>query len=235
MKKYISLYLTAFAAVALSMASCSKDTEGLTWVTYYPDITLDGGVYTEWTAGTAYVDPGYTATLDGEDITSQVEVVTSMNLSSPDPGFYKINYQVANKDGITASATRYVLVTDPSDPISGYYTSNTDSFRDYSGTVVYFGGFPEYIVGYGDGTYFVSDMLGGWYQYRAGYGVNYAMQGYIAVEDDGTVELLDSYVPAWGDSADYLEDGAYDTATSTITYTVGYAGIMDFYVSMTKN
>lgn len=49
MKKHISILASALAV--LSMGSCSKDTEGLTQITYYAVITLDGPVYDQVVAG----------------------------------------------------------------------------------------------------------------------------------------------------------------------------------------
>lgn len=205
----------------LALASCSKDTEGLTGITYYPVIELDGPIYDTAVAGTPFTDPGYSASLNGEDYTANVEVITNMNLSNPQPGYYSIVYSATNSDGFSASATRYVLVSDNSDPVSGYYTVNTGSFRDYNGTIFY-GGYPEIVYANGDGTYHVSDLMGGWYQYRAGYGVSYAMSGDISIDADGTITLLKSLVPGWGDAANYLADGTFDAETGTMKYIVSY-------------
>ena len=74
MKKYISLFAVSIAMVTLT--SCDKDTEGLTDITYYPVVELQGPAYEIVTAGQAYTDPGSTATLDGEDVTDRITVNT---------------------------------------------------------------------------------------------------------------------------------------------------------------
>lgn len=223
----------AVGLALVALASCSKDTEGLTGITYYPVIELEGPTYDIAEAGTPFVDPGYSASLNGEDYSSHVEITTRMDLNNPKPGYYSITYSATNSDGFSASATRYVIVADNDDPVSGYYTTNTDSFRDYNG-VIYYGGYPEVVYANGDGTYHISDLLAGWYQYRAGYGSAYALGGEISVDADGNIELLDSYLSSWGDSANELTDGKFDEATGTIQYIVSYTNY-PFLFNVTLN
>lgn len=233
MKKYISTIGVALSL--LSLGSCSKDTEGLTGITYYPVIELDGPINDMAVAGTPFVDPGYSASLNGEDYTSHVQVTTKMDFSNPKPGYYSITYSATNADGFSASAVRYVLVAENDDAVSGYYTTNTDSYRDYNGTVFY-GGYPVIVYANGDGTYHISDLLAGWYQYRAGYGPNYALGGELSVDADGNIELIDSYLIGWGDSANDLTDGKFDEAAGTIKYIVSYTDYpFLFNVTLDKN
>lgn len=233
MKKYISILAVSLAMVSLT--SCDKDTEGLTDITYYPVLEMDGPVYDKATAGQPFNDPGCTATLNGEDVSAQIEVISSLNFSSPTPGYYSIVYSVTNSDGFSASATRYVLVSDPNDPASGYYTVNTDSYRDYNG-IVYFGGYPMRVVGDGTGKYEISDLLGGWYEYRAGYGSAYALQGTVTIDADGNISLIKSYLAGWGDSANGITDGKFDAASGIITWNVSYTDYpFNFIVNATKN
>lgn len=221
MKQYISIIALALASVGFT--SCDKDTEGLTGITIYPVITLEGPEQDLITAGQPYQDPGCIATLDGEDVSNEIQIITDMNMQSPAPGYYSIVYRVVNSDGFDASATRYVLVTDPSDKVAGYYTVQADSYRLYNGATVYYGRqFPLVITGNGAGDYEIDDLLGGWYCYRAGYGSAYAMQGEVSIDADGNITLLDSFVPGWEDSANDLTDGKFDAATGTITWAVSY-------------
>lgn len=233
MKKHISTITVGLALVAL--ASCSKDTEGLTGITYYPVLELDGPIYDSAVAGIPFVEPGYSASLNGEDYSSNVVVSTKMDLNNPQPGYYTITYSATNSDGFSASAVRYVLVSAPDDPVSGYYTTNTDSFRDYSG-ITYYGGYSEVVYKNDNGSYHISDLLAGWYEYRAGYGSAYALGGNITVDADGNIELLDSYLSGWGDSANYLSDGKFDAAAGTIKYIVSYTDYpFLFNVTLDKN
>ena len=233
MKKYISTMAVGLAL--MTIASCSKDTEGLTGITYYPVIELDGPLNDLAEAGTPFVDPGYSASLNGEDITADVVVTSKMDFNNPQPGYYSITYSATNEDGFSAAAVRNVLVVANDDPVSGYYTTNTDSYRDYNGTVFY-GGYPEIVYANGDGTYHISDLLAGWYQYRAGYGSAYALGGEISVDADGNISLLDSYLSGWGDSANELTDGKFDKDAGTIKYIVSYTNYpFLFNVTLDKN
>lgn len=225
----------AVGLALLALASCSKDTEGLTGITYYPVLELEGSVYDQAVAGTQFVDPGYSASLNGEDYTDHVEVSTKMDLSNPKPGYYTITYSATNSDGFSASVNRYVLVSENDDPVSGYYTTNTDSFRDYNGEI-YYGGYSEIVYANGDGTYHISDLLAGWYEYRAGYGSNYALGGDLSVDADGNIELISSYLIGWGDSANELTDGKFDAESGTIKYIVSYTNYpFLFNVTLDKN
>lgn len=234
MKKYISILALAMLST-VAFTSCDKDTEGFTSITYYPVLTMEGPVYDMATAGQPYSDPGCTAILNGEDVTGEIAVVTSMNLQSPEPGYYPINYKVVNADGFSASATRYVLVSDANDKASGYYTVNNDSYRDYNGTI-YYGGYMLRVVGDGNGNYEISDLLGGWYDYRAGYGSAYALVGNVTIDADGNIELVDSFLEGWGDSANSLSDGKFDASTGKISWSVSYTDYpFIFVVNATNN
>ena len=231
MKKYISTMAVGLALMTL--ASCSKDTEGLTGITYYPVIELDGPTDETILAGSPYVEPGYKATLNGEDYTAEVEVVTNLNLNDPKPGYYKIDYIATNEDGFSAVASRYILVVDENDPVNGWYTTNPSSYRDSNG-YTYFGGYPVMIYCNADGSYHVSDLLGGWYEYRAGYGSQYALVGDINVDANGKIEYINSITPAWGYTADGITDGIFDAETGVMTYTITFKGMV-FNMTLDKD
>ena len=233
MKKYISMMALAVMST-VGFTSCDKDTEGFTSVTYYPVLTMEGPVYDLAPSGTAYADPGCTALLNGEDVSGEISVVTSMNMQNPAPGYYAINYKVVNADGFSASATRYVLVADPADKASGYYTVGTDSYRDYNG-IIYYGGYRLLVVGDGQGNYEISDLLGGWYEYRAGYGSAYALGADVTIDSAGDITLVDSYLQGWGDSANSLDDGHFDAATGTISWKVSYTDYPFIFVVNATN
>lgn len=225
----------AVGLALLTLSSCDKDTEGVTGITYYPVIELDGPVYDTAVAGTPFQDPGYSASLNGEDYTSNVNVTTDLNFGNPEPGYYSIVYSATNSDGFSASATRYVIVSEANDKASGYYTVDKESYRDYNGAT-YYGGYQVVIYDNGDGTYHISDLLAGWYEYRAGYGSNYALEGDISIDAEGNITLLGSYLYGWGDSAESLTDGRFDAETGTIKYIVEYTTYPFFFnVTLDKN
>lgn len=229
MKKNI-LYTMLFALVALVMASCGdKKSEGLSRITYYPSIQLKGDSYLVWEKGVAYEEPGYVSELNGEDVTSQVTVSGAVDVNKS--GIYTLTYTtVKNSDGFDASASRTVVVLDSSSAIEGFYMNQATSNRN--GTA-YGKNFQVLVIDNGDGTISVDDLLGGWYCQRAGHGTKYAMSGVLGVAEDGTLTLIDSYVPGWGDGLDSFE-GKFDAATSTINFVCVYAGSLTFTETWVK-
>lgn len=235
--------ITRYAALAivalLTLASCEdKASQGLTDITYYAEIVLEGEETMVVNKGDAYVEPGFSATMKGEDVTEQVVVEGELDTNTS--GIYTISYSVTNADGFVASATRTIVVYNLSDPVEGFWVVDpTISYRDYdnSGEIVttpYTSAFEIFIYEEEPGVYMVDDLLAGWYCQGAGYGTSYAMMAYISIADDGTIALLDSFVPGWGDAADELTDGVFNAANGTIKYTIAYAGIMKFYVTLNK-
>ena len=232
MKKYISLL--AVPALALLMGACSKDTEGTTWVTYYPQMTVEGDLYVNWEAGKAFQDPGVSVVMNNEEVSSDlVTVTTTMDLTNPQPGFYTITYGFANPEGIVAQSTRYVAVYPASDPVQGYYVTGDQSTR--SGSEAFAAGkfFPIKVKA-NNGAYEVNDLLGGYYELGRGYGSAYALAGVLSIGADGAL-TLDSYtkIGGWPDNAvENFGSASYDAATKTLHWVVGYAGTpFDVYIT----
>ena len=225
----------AFAALALMGLSACQDekaSDGVTRITYYPILTIEGESSMLVDKGTAYVEPGYAAELNGNDVTD--EVVVSSNVDVNTSGIYAVTYSIANEDGFSSTVTREVIVLDASDPYEGIYMTDPNNYRLYNGAQVKYGAaYQIKIIGQGNGVYYVDDLLGGWYCQRYGYGTNYAMQAYIQVDAGGNFTLLQSYVPGWDDTAEFLQDGKFDNGT--VSYMVEYTTyLMDFYVTMYK-
>lgn len=233
MKRKLVYFIVALLAM-ISFASCSSDdSEGLTRITYYPTITLNGSSTISIDKGSTWVDPGYTSTLNGTDETSKVTISGSVNTSKS--GVYTLIYTtMANSDGYNATATRTVIVLNKKDPIEGFWKASADSYRTYNGATATLGSDYEIlIINNGDGTYYISDLFGGWYDKRAGYGSNYACIGNVTIAD-GTVKLVNSSVAGFGDSLVGLTDGTYDAATNTIKYNAEYVSSMHFFMTLTK-
>ncbi|MBO4361595.1 MAG: DUF5012 domain-containing protein [Paludibacteraceae bacterium] len=235
MKKSI-ICLVALFALALGFTSCEKESAGLTSITYFAEIVLEGDATMVVAKGSEFVDPGFTATMKGEDVTDKVEINSNVDTSAS--GVYSVTYSIVNEDGFPASATRTVIVLDLTNAVEGFWACSPASHRTNTNTgadVAYGASFEILILDNGDGTYFVDDLLAGWYAQRAGYGDSYAMQAIISIADDGTITLESSHVPGWGDAADALSaDSKYDAGAKTITYTVTYAGYLDFSVELNK-
>lgn len=230
------LLFTALAATVLSLSSCEKNSEGMTRITYYPTIELEGATTIYVNKGGEYIEPGYTSFLYGDDVTSQVQIKNDIDESTS--GVYSVTYTtIKNEDGFGVSATRKVVVLDFSDPIEGVYVVNSAvSFRDYDGTIANFkGNFEVLLISNGDGTYNISDLFCGWYDQGAGYGSEYACNATMTISGAiVSVDPEDASVPGFGDTIDELHDASYDVATGTLKYQADYAGIMTFNVTLEK-
>ncbi|MGN0282118.1 MAG: BT_2262 family domain-containing protein [Prevotella sp.] len=230
--KKIFLYCLMLCLSMAALTSCNDDNDQLTdsRLTYYPVLEIQGDEFVQVPIGTTYTEQGCKATLNNEDFTSNVK--TSGSVDSNQPGLYYITYSATNSDGFTVTATRTVAVCDPTitTDISGTYTTQDGSYRNYNGVITNFSGYTVRISKAAPGIFYISDFLGGWYEQRAGYGSAYAMTGYFQLLADNSLVQLSSYVAGWGDSADYCEDATYDPATGTISYVIGYAGLMEFNV-----
>ena len=229
------LLFILLTVVAFTFASCVDDTTaGYDRITHYPSVSLEGDTYVAMNMGDTYVEPGFSATNGGADVSDLVQIVSALDPTTP--GIYKITYSVVNDEGNKASATRYVVVNDPAaDPAVGYYLTDPKSFRHVISTDkdVAFGNF--YLVQVSatstPGVYAFDDLLGGWYAQRAGYGSNYAMVGAIGLDAAGTMTLLESSVAGWGDAADGLVSGTF--SNGTFVYAIQYA--TDYIWNVTLN
>lgn len=228
------LYIIACVFAAFAMSSCDDDsTAGMTRITYYPVLTLDGASTLYLHRGDAFTEPGYSAELNGEDVTGDVNV--SSNVDTSKSGVFSVVYSITNADGFASTASRKVIVTNPADPVEGVYLTDANSYRDIGGTQVAYGkSFQILVFAKGGGVYAVDDLLGGWYCQRAGYGTNYAMVGTITVDDAGVVELGDSYINGWGDSLVKWSEGQFDADAGTLKWCAEYVQDMKFFVTMYK-
>ena len=230
MKKYISIILVAVLVV--TAIGCQKQSAGKTRITYYPTLTLSGDSYVLLTVGDSFTDPGFKAEMNGEDVTDQIVVNT--NLDNNTPGLYPVVYSIVNSDGISASATRYVIVHKATDKISGTYTTDAASYRDTGSAQTAMGGAYQVLIypSENDDEYVVSDLLGGWYGQRVGYGSNYELVGTIQATG-GILSLVDSYLIGWGDAALGFT-GTY--TDGTLVWDVIYAyDTWTFHIKVDKN
>lgn len=228
------LYFVMSLMAIVTLASCDKDSEGLTKITYYPTLTLEGDELVIVSKGGEFVEPGYTATMNGEDVSDQVTISSNLNVNKS--GQYSMTYSIMNEDGINATATRTVVVVDRSDAYEGVYMVTPDSYRNYGGTIsTYRASYPVIILNNGDDTYYCDDLLAGWYCQRAGYGTNYALVGNVTFSSEGIMSVLNSNLAGWASYGYVLEDfsGSYDSSSNAINMAVTYAG-MTFYITMTK-
>ncbi len=228
------IYGIAFLAIALiGLISCEDETTGgYTGVTIYPTLDLVGESQIIVAKGASFVDPGFSSILDGEDVSDQV--VVSSDVNTDVPGVYTITYEIVNPDGypVSKSRTIYVADTTPSPIATGMHNVLGDTHRinNNSNARTDFSGYDILILQTEPGIYYCSDLIGGYYDQKVGYGSNYAMTGYFQLNADNTITLISSSVSAWGDSADEMHDASFDPVTGRISWTVEYAGFLTFNI-----
>ena len=217
MKKIISLFALA-AFVLVGFSSCDYDGKDDAYVTNYVSIDLNEGSTYLVPVGTAYVEPGYTATEGTEDVTSKV--VVSGDVDPNTMGIYDVTYSAANKDGFSASVTRKVLVYDPevTANISGTYkVKNTDGSQSLFDRYPVIGNSVT-LTQEAPGLYSISDFWGGLYDVTVGYGSSYRCKGYFALGKDNSITGLSSSDP-WNNKMTSVT-GSYDPETGKVTMDV---------------
>ena len=212
MKKNLILLLSA--ALLVMATGCEKTSKGLTRITYYPIITLQGDNPYVVQLGGSYSEPGYTATLNGEDYTSNVQV--SSNVDSSVPGIYSITYSATNPDGCSYSATRDVYVLNPGGVANVYVSDCRYGTRQYSGI-------PIVISPVSGDVYELEDLCGGYYfagrypGYEPTYNFHARVQ--FSINEDGTFNFKKIYDWYFKASFDYTNVvGGYDAETGVFDY-----------------
>lgn len=177
MYKY-SLILVALASI---MACSTDSTNDVSDITNFAVFELEGDSEILLNLGDEYVEPGASATVEGTPVdvtTSSVGLFNGGSLDTNVPDIYTVSYSAFNPDGFEAAATRNVIVADTGnliDNISGLYVATV--VRNGSADPQYAG--LEYVLIWenSDGTFELSDGIGGYYHYGRGYGVGYAARG----------------------------------------------------------
>lgn len=211
MKKYLILTL---AALSLLAAGCKKTSEGVTEITYYADIKLQGGNPFVVQLGESYVEPGFTALLNGEDYSSKVTV--SSNVDPSTPGIYSVTYSAVNLDGYSSSVTRDVYVLNPGGVANVYLSHCSMGTRDYKNI-------PISISEVSEGVYEIEDMCGGFYfagRYP-GYEPTYDFHAdtQFSLNEDGTFKILKIGGWFFKSSFDYNNiTGGFDAETCVFDY-----------------
>lgn len=228
MKKIISI--VGLACLSLFI-SCEKETEGISFETKYANFTLTGENPYNLPVGTPYTEPGVKAEAGGVEF----DVIATNNIDHTTLGIYEVNYSATNVDGYEAHTTRTVAVFDPSAPatdFTGDYISDMYRLNKDGGGRREFKGLSVSVTKVGPGIFYVTDLLGGYYDQGVAYGGAYAMTGYLALNADNTLTLLSSHITGWGDGLEDLKDGKYDPATGQITWTAVYASGRSFFVTL---
>lgn len=212
MKKNFILFLSA--ALLVLATSCEKTSQGLTRITYYPVISLQGDNPYIVQLGESYSEPGYTASLNGEDYTSGVKV--SSNVNSAVPGIYSVTYSATNPDGCSWSTTRDVYVLNPGGVANIYIAHCWMGTREFNGI-------PTVVKPISDGVYEIDDMCGGFYYAGRypGYEPTYDFHAdtQFTLNEDGTFNVTKIGDWYFKGSFDYGNiTGGYDFETGIFDY-----------------
>lgn len=187
MKKILLIALVA----TFALNSCQKDSLGVSKVTTYAVMTLNGANELFWPLNTPFVDPGCLAMEGTTDISSKIEVTSNVDVTKG--GKYSIAYKVKNSDGFYANTSRTVYVYDPTSPLNGWYTSTISRTTTTTGAVLARGPFTILVFGVGGSNFWVEDLMGGWYYYGSGYGIAYASLGILKLNADNSLSVVKSY------------------------------------------
>jgi hypothetical protein len=185
--KKIFIKLMTVVISGLLLTACDADTtDGVSKVTNYPLIEVNGDATVFVPVGGTFTDPGVVATEGGAVIPTVVSYngnfrgAKTLDLTQADE--YTQTYTATNKDGFKATATRKVIVYKTGDlvtSIEGVYLSTTrrngsllSAAQGSSVNQKYI-----YIWKNTDGTYGVSDAFGGWYSIGRNIGITSATRG----------------------------------------------------------
>ena len=223
------LYLICAVMVATSCQD-ADDIAPLSRVTYFPDFILEGEAQYDIACGESFTLPGARVEEEGTEISFETEISglffnktdgTKINMEVPD--IYTVQYSAINKDGFPGSANRIVDIN----PCNGDFVSSIEG--EYISTVIRGGSFdpryenlgPIYIADFGDGTFGISNAIGGYYDYGRGFGSGYTAYGAVIrandiANNDFAAETI-AVFPIWGNTVE-ITDFKVDPSTKTITY-----------------
>jgi len=237
MAKNIILSFSLVLSVIIGLSSCDNETtDGLTSITYYATLEMQGEDTVYVSLGDDYEDAGCTAVMQGEDVSDQI--VTVSNVDTNTGGEYSVTYSVTNEDGFSSSVSRVVFVFDTTTSVisNSFYTVQDGTSRTYTdsdtgeSTTTEFSGYSILIYQTSPGVFYISDFLGGYYDKYKDYGSAYAMTGTFQLNEDNTITLISSSISAWGDSLDYIENGKVDPSTGEISFDLSYAGVITSHI-----
>lgn len=219
--KKINAILAALAATA-AFASCNKvTTEGVSWTTTYAVITLEGADPYVMYLGEQYTDPGYSATMGSEDVTSEVKVdMSAVNTSKF--GNYPVSYSITNPEGFVATASRSVYVVANGTVDNLYLGESKYGSRHYYNA-------PTYVTKVSDGIYEIDDLAGGfyWWGRYKGYEPTYDfhLEARVAVDGSGNVTLVSCDPNGWYWGEDMTITSGKWTANGGFDLVMDFSGV----------
>lgn len=185
------------------MSCDAEETNDVSLVTNYAVLETFGDPIIYIEKGTDYVDPGVSATIAG----SPVDFETIGSVDTNTPGIYDLTYQAVNDDGFAATSGRIVYVYENDGSVAGVY----DGIR------VGRSGGPILVSTTGtSGTYNISDILGGHYEFERAF-------GRAAGAAPSTITISGSAITSPGGSNTFgpwvMTSGALSADEKTMTWT----------------
>ena len=226
------LYILLFVITGTLVSCVEDDTDGVSQITNYPIITIDGASELFLTQGAAYTDAGAVSTEGGEEIETITTVSKGENFglafSTDAPDKYVVTYSAINKDGFAGNALKTVWVKpttgDLTTDISGLYTSNVQRGGDFAVTAQYSDMKYILIKKTGSNTYAISDAAGGYYSMGRAYGPDYNTAGVIITIADlaaNSFTFTPGPIAPFGITLN-MSNMIVDAATKSITFTSTY-------------
>lgn len=229
--------------IAAFGCSSDRDTFNVSKVTTYPTINLLGDNPYLLKQGTTYSDPGVQAFEGSTPITPKVSYTSGdyrhlagLDVNTADR--YTEVYTAYNKDGFKATANRVIYVYNTGNftsSIEGLYTATvkrTPSQGAVPATKVL-----SYVLVWknSDGSFGVSDAIGGYYEIGRAYGLAYASQG-LKLNFSGGVATVASQpngVGAFGGNIS-VSSVVVTPASKTIVLTSSWDAGYNFVVTLTR-
>lgn len=210
----------------VTLQSCEKETSGGDIeIVYFADLKLLGESVMVLDQGSSFVDPGFEATEQGEDISDRVQVRGTVNTTTT--GSYTLTYDVKNSDGYAKSLQRQVFVVPASAKIldiEGVYKGQREGRAVTPAATT--------IKNFEKAVYFAEDFFGGFYNVVSGYGLSYRLPTYFFIDATNKVIALSNNSP-WGPWQ--VNNGTYDDSSKTFKFTVySVTNAFGFNVILTK-
>lgn len=243
LKKMKKIIITLLFISTFFVACDNIDTANVSRITNYPLISVNGDDPIFIQKGNPFVDPGAVA-VEGPNEIPYVTTVTGdyragSTVDTNIVDAYNVNYTATNVDGFSIAGVRKVWVYNNGDMVN-----NIEGI--YTATVVRGGAVSaqytdmEYVLIWKntDGTYQLSDGLGGYYNLGRSYGVDYAAGPMIITANNipaNDFSISDFAVGAFGGNA-VVSGFTVDPVAKTISFTSTWDGSGNgtFVVTLTQ-
>ena len=223
------LYIVLFVITGTLVSCVEDDTNGVSRITDYPIITVNGPTEIFVTQGSSYKDAGAVSKEGGAEIETTTKITSGDNFgldfSVNAPDKYVVTYSAVNKDGFAGSALKTVWVVptkgDLVNSIEGLYLADCQRAPSFTPSAQYNGLKYVFIKKTGANTYAISHAIGGYYDMGRNYGPAYAAKGAIITANNiaaNDFSFTGANIPGFGLDINISEFKVFP-ATKTITYT----------------